>query len=784
MHPDDGFKAFLQIYDRYKELAHFSEADTRCKIIDCILKEALGYSEDNIVREPHVDSGFIDYKIIISNSCRFIIEAKRVGDYFQIPGIYSNRNYKVSGIIQNIENLQAAMKQVQKYCLDEGCKYAVVFNGHQIVVFSAIVLGMSWKEGYCFVFHSLEDMKDNFGLLWDVLSYDSIKSGSLITYLDKSKRELNFKRVIDDIYNRDEDLIRNNLYTYLQPISDIVFSELLNEKRTEILRECYVFGKTKLHENLKDYFQDNLPNFMYKYKIKDIIERDSEPEVFKQEYQSKKNVTEGSIAVLLGGIGSGKSTFLHRFFKVVLSEKEKENIIWFYVDFRNSPTDIKEIEKYIFDKIIEEWENKYESYLKEQIDNCGFNQNKCNTKTYITKLFNILQALKFSLTLVIDNVDQHERNFQENIFKVANHIKDLLKTFTIVALREETFLASQRCGVFDAYYVHKFHISSPNFIQLIIKRIDFTIRCLKDIDNQKFLPVIPQESTDELITYFTIIKTSLNRDNSQATKLKNFFDNISVGDMREALRMFSNFIISGNLNVKEIFEKHAVSRSYQISYHQFLKAIILGEHRFYIQDKSNIINLFDFDTTISDSHFNLLRILQYLNNKKDKNSELGRGYILINEIITIAENVSIRKDVIISSLKLLADYNLVELNNLSKKNIKSASYVKITFGGKYYLRYLSNNFVYLDLIFIDTPISNQHTLEKLKELYNLTELSKRLIRTEFFIEYLVSSEEDEYNSHPEYYSNEFTQKEFAKIIKEKFQKEKMEIENLNTKGRA
>lgn len=782
MHPDDGYRAIQRIYNKYKEYAYFSEADTRCKIIDSILKEALGYSENNIVREAHVDSGFIDYKILISNSCRFIIEAKKSGDYFHIPGLYGNRKYKVNGIIQNIENLQSAMNQVQRYCIDEGCKYAVVFNGHQIVIFSAIVLGMSWKEGYCYIFHSLEDIKNNFGLLWDILSLDSVKNGSLISYLDRSKRELYFKRVIDDIYNRDEDLIRNNLYTYLQPISDIVFSELLNENRTEILKECYVFGKTKLHNDLKDYFQDNLPYFMSKYKIKDIIERDSEPEVFMQEYQSKKDVTDGSIIVLLGGIGSGKSTFIHRFFKVVLTDKEKENILWFHIDFRNSPTNIREIEKYILNKIIDEWGNKYEFQFKALIDKYGFNQNKSNKKDYITKLFNILQALKFSITLVIDNVDQHERIFQENIFKVANHIKDLLKTLTIVALREETFLASQRCGVFDAYYVHKFHISSPNFISLIIKRIDFTIKCLRNIDKQNFLPVIPRDATNELITYFNIIRTSLNRDNPQAKKLKNFFDNISVGDMREALRMFSNFIISGNLNVKEMFEKHNVSGNYQISYHQFLKAIILGEHRFYIQDKSKIINLYDFDTTISDSHFNLLRILQYLSNKKDKYSELGRGYILINEIITIAETVSIKKDVIISSLKRLTEYNLVELNNLSKKNIESASYVKITFGGSYYLRYLAYNFVYLDLIFIDTPVTSQQTVDRLKEQYNSTELSKRLIRTEIFIDYLVNTEEDEFISHPEYYSNEFTQKEFAKKIKDEFQKEKAEIEQANTKG--
>lgn len=783
MHPDKAYENFVILYNEYKSnVVKLSETDTRCKIIDYILKDCLGYSEKNLIREPHVDSGFIDYKIEISGIPRLVIEAKKVGECFLIPLSYNSREYKINGVISTISNLLKAMNQARNYCVDIGCKYGVVFNGHQLVLFTAITIGSSWKEGYCYTFNSLEDIMNNFNLFWDILSYERINGGSLIEYLDKGIRDLQFQKVIEDIHNSDEDLIRNNLYTYIQPISELVFSELLDEKRTEILKQCYVFGRTNnpLATDLENYFIDKLPNFLQKYKVRDIMENQTKAGAFQKEYLNKSySNSDGSIIVLLGGIGSGKSTFLHRFFKIVLSDRE--NLIWFYIDFRNSPTDTEEIEGFILEKMVVEWESKYEAQIKPLLEMYGFSENKSDVKHYFTKLFCFLQNLKFSITLIIDNVDQHDRFYQEKIFKDANHLKDTLKTVTIVALREETFLASTRNGVFDAYYIPKFHIASPNFLQMIIKRINFTLECFKNINSQTFLPVIPVKATGDLIKYFTIIKSSLERTNKQSEQLKNFIDSVSVGNMREALRMFSNFIVSGNINVKEVFDKHVLSGAYQISYHQFLKAIILGEHRFYSQERSKVINLYDFDTAITDSHFNLLRILRYLNDRNNAQSDVGRGYVMISELISIAETVSIRKNVIYDSLLHLCKFHLVELNNLSKVNITTATYIKITHGGKYYLEYLSSLFVYLDLIYVDTPISNKEILNEIRELSTTTELSKRLYRTKLFINYLVMAEEEEFKNHPEYLSNEFTYKSFSKQLFEQFEKEKKEIAESHIK---
>lgn len=680
----------------------------------------------------------------------------------------NSRTYKIGGAISTVPNLIEALNQVRNYCNDIGCKYAAVFNGHQIVVFSAITIGKSWKEGHCVLFNSFSDIKDNFNLFWNMLASEHVTHGSLINYLEKGRRDITFSKLISTIHNPDQCWARNQLYTYIRPISDLVFSELLDEARTQVLKECYVFGKTNrpLIKEIDDYFVDKLPYFAMKYKIKELLQTETKAGAFEKDFLIKSyDKTKGSLIVLLGGIGSGKSTFLHRFFKLIL--ESHENLLWFYVDFRSAPIKDTEIESFILQKILEEWNERYLSKFNDLLQEVGFAIDTSDPKYFLSRLFNLLHRFKFGITITIDNVDQHEYNLQEKIFLTSYHLTDSLKTVTIIALREETFLTSTRTGIFDAYDTPKFHIASPDFFEMILKRIDFTFKVLT-YNPEKLLPGIPASALRDLKKYFSIIKASLRKKNKQSVKIVSFIDSVSVGNMREGLNMFNNFIVSGNTNIREIFERKAKSGSYQIAYHQFIKSIILGEYKYYLQNRSSVMNIFDFDTSLTDSHYNLLRILKYLINRFNKRSTIGRGYVSIQELVSAAAGVFLKNEVIRDSLLRLSSFNLVEYDNQSKTDLDSAAYVKITPAGKYYLSELIFEFVYIDSVFIDTPISDSTTEQNLRKYCDNTELELRLERTRLFVDYLYQAEIDELREHPEYLQNEFTNNSFAKEIKERF----------------
>lgn len=766
MDVDNALENLNRLLIKYKEIPDFSESDTRCKIIDIILKECLGWTEEDIVREPHVDSGFIDYKLNINGITHVVLEAKKTGSYFDIPKSMNARNYKIKGCIKGITSLHNAIKQARSYCIDIGSKYAIISNGYQFVIFSAFLPGRSWEEATCVVFNSLKDIKEHFNLFWNIFSRSSVSLGSLIEYLDKQRSNLSFNKVIDCIYNNDQKWSRNKLYQQLRPIADFVFSELIDAAKTDILKECYVFERSNrnLGDELDTLLIDRLPHYTANYKIKDIFEREARAGVFERQYYDfQKTDIDLPLVVLLGGVGSGKSTFLHRFFKVVL--KNKESLLWFYLDFRASSFDVNQIDDFIYSQILNQFQLKYFNEIKDILEKVGFNPSIGDKRDHIKKLFTLLKYLKFSIAIVIDNVDQHDFKFQENLFIFSNHLCKEIKVITILSLREETFFLSTRNGVFDAFHVPVFHISSPNFLNMILPRIKFSIDLLM---NEEFTKRqrIDQSTKDDLIRFFEILKRSLSKDNEQSRRIVSFFENVSVGNMREALQMFSNFLISGNTNIEEMFvkEKDEDGDTFQIAFHQLLKSIMLGEFRFYSSDRSKTANIFDFDTSISDSHFNQLRILNYLSEKRNAKSLVGRGYISIDDIIIKAEDVTLPRNVVIDSLSRLSQFSLVLYDNQSRTDLVTASFVKITPAGDLYLNDLIHQFGYLDNVLFDTPVADTDLVSQIRHSLNEYSLPNRVNRTKLFIQYLLKSEQSEFANRPQLLQSEFGNKLFAKDL--------------------
>ena len=75
---------------------------------------------------------------------------------------------------------------------------------------------------------------------------------------------------------------------------------------------------------------------------------------------------------------------------------DKENLLWFYLDFRNCPSQDSEISDFTYNEIMNQWKNKYEENLLEILKKTGFNVSKKNKKDYFSKLFSFLDYLKFS----------------------------------------------------------------------------------------------------------------------------------------------------------------------------------------------------------------------------------------------------------------------------------------------------------------------------------------------------------------------------------------------------
>ncbi len=469
---DNSLEQFNKILG--EKWAKLSESDTRAKIIDPIFKDCLGWDESDITREENTDSGFIDY--IFRDGIRplFIIEAKKEGKSFEIPEERTNRKFALNGIISKEKNLMIAIEQAQKYCIDKGSNISIISNGHQFVIFEAFKVGKPWREGKCIIFNGIKDLQSNYHIFYNYLNKNSVLAGSLHKILSDKTNIINYTRALEGIPNKDALLTRNYLNQYISPFTDFVFEDIIEQKQINILKECYIFEKTdqETHEGIRKIFADLVPYYEGKDNIKSFYETEKSAGKFEEHVRSsqEKSDIKGRLILLLGGIGSGKTTFLHRFFNVILDEIVKKS--WFYVDFKTAPIDKDKLEDYVFDKIIKNFESRYYEKVKFQIEKSGINLDKNNPEKYVKSIFSILSWLNYSNALVFDNVDQLDEEMQEIIFLLAQNLTYKLDTLTILALREESYYRSQLTGAFGAYHLTKFHISAPNFEKLILSRIE------------------------------------------------------------------------------------------------------------------------------------------------------------------------------------------------------------------------------------------------------------------------------------------------------------------------
>ena len=773
------------------------ESDTRAKIIDPLFKDCLGWAEEDIRRETHVNKGFLDYTFSVNNSKKFVLEAKAEGNSFTVPEAYSSKRYRIAGTISTDRKIKEAIDQAQRYCVECGARYGVVSNGHQYIIFEAFGSDLEWRKGRCMVFRSLQDVEENFGLFWNVLNKESVANGSLRRYVSEKESPVTFVVPKESIHPKDTPLTRNDLNPILDPFMNHIFGDMTDVSQLNVLMSCYVRRKEyeSMNRQIGGFF-DRPPKFSEKYNVAVLIESETDAGDFQRIYEKcqsflRTQAPQGSLLLLMGGIGSGKTTFLHHFFSFVITRKEKT--IWFYVDFSKTAPKLDEIESYIYGSILQDFEKRYgqqHNKLKEDLRKIGIDSIQPNAKDMCV-LFSKLTQEGYTLSLVLDNVDQHyyvEPKYQEQVLLVARNLTETLRSITILTLREESFFRSTMSGALDAFIAPVIHTASPHFGELVRRRIDFVMDLLKksdeEIEHETRSRIDFRPHKDTLSRFFEIIGRSLKSSSPYGEEILRFMDQMSGGDMRTALHFFRTFLVSGNTDVNDMLARDARDRAnglqgYFVPFHHVVKSVILEHSRLYSSPPSRIMNVFHVNPHYTNSHFLHLRLLDYLNDRASFDTVYGEGFVEINDIVAAAEEVSINRRAISDSLKKLAFFGLVQFENQMKDGYDKASHVRITRSGSYYLKELAHKFQYVDLVWMDTPISDPNLVREQKKHFVETrgyktsqQLDERFLRTKLFLDYLAKREEKEFKENPEFLDSTFARKKFMPDISKSFEKQK------------
>jgi hypothetical protein len=807
-----------------------SESDTRVKVVERILKEVCQWPETQLSREDKVNSGYTDYQLKVRNAPTVAVEAKREGLAFTLPSTATMKSLKLNGVLVTDPQVKEAISQVRQYCDDEGIKYALATNGYTWIVFRAIRDDMPWREGRARIFPSIEYIKEHFVEFWNLLSYQAICEGSLDDEfgfgLPASRKLL---RVIDKLYNADLPLRRNRLNTQLRPIVTYIFEDIAAQEDSDLLQSCYVHtGSLRIvAEDLNVVITDAIPQQLIEEGTQPIGEKEDDFLVFNDKIEKAIRTKRGGLYLLLGGIGSGKTTFLKRYEKILAKNLLNRHAYTFNLDFLKAPIEIGELEPFLWGEVLDTLRHKYaadaieeRSYLKtlfkDKLKNLertalrgvkkhteGYEQAigpyllqwQENTSDYVPKLLKFASVIKNkSVVLFIDNVDQLDPDYQAQIFLLAQRITRLAASITIIALREESYYAPSIQNIFTAYTSHKFHIASPQFRAMIINRIEYAIRMLEgsEVSRDTVLKGYTFDTLD-ICEFLRIVQNSVFEWSRRILAL--FIECLCFGNMRLSLQMFTTFLTSGATDADKMLLIYRRSGAYHVAFHEFLKSVMLQDRAYYKEDQSPVLNVFNCTSQRNASHFTALRILILLLEHRSESSPEGRGYVELSRLVgTFAEVFDNVKDVS-NTLDRLVTRQLIEVNTRSTRTVSGASHVRVTAAGWYYVNYLSHKFAYLDLVLQDTPLNDDdlevYLRQSVYEVNNLTDreqekfarMQVRFNRTQKFLTYLCKEEEKEYDAYGLAHAPRTLRSKFMPNIQTKFQREREYIEHRLVEGR-
>lgn len=795
VHPDNALITLQQVKQDFQEFCdskgNVSEADTRAKIIDKVLTTVLGWPEQAIQRERHIHEGYLDYELEVNKKSLITVEAKKVGTPFVFP-IHERvqKSLKLSGSILTIPEINEAISQVRKYCDNEGIRYAVATNGYAWIVFRAIREDIGWRQGNALAFPSLEYIIKNFMLFWNLLSHEAVSAGSLDTEFGSSLRvSRESHRVSNILFNADMPLMRNRLNMQLQPLVRLIFSDITGENQLDILQSCYVhYGSLRIvARDIGAAITDTIPAYLRRQRAEPLFQTTNGAGRFSEMISEAMNLASGELCLLLGGIGSGKTTFLKRYQLTVGRDILANHSLWFHIDFLEAPIDPKDVEIFIWQTLLEQIRSRYgdlqleirrnirraykedievieETSLKPFKEGSIQHEEKLaeylgnwqsDTVNYVPRLLNTCEPRNNKkVVLFIDNVDQLSPESQAKTFLLAQRITRLIGSLTIVAMREESYYTASIQRSFTAYTNRKFHIASPRFLHVLRNRIIYAQRFLKERIETPTLGSSPYEQQDakDIYDLLTIVSESLF---GTSYNIMRFIETICFGNMRDALGMFIAFITSGASDVDKMIGIYRREGDYFVGFHEFVKSVMLAARKYYKEEQSPILNVFDCGTYKNSSHFTALRILRLLLSYRAQASREGQGYIEITRILSSFEDIFDNTEDFIVTLNRLLRAQLVEVNTRSTESVTDASHVRVTSSGWYYSRYLVRSFCYLDLVLQDTPFNSNQVAEDLKQSVYLVDnlhdreedkverVEARFNRVEVFLDYLRNEEDQE-----------------------------------------
>lgn len=733
-----------------------NEAATRFDLIDGLLLNVLRWPREQVRPEEHSAAGYADY-VLGRPQRQGVVEAKREGKTFRLPP-ETPRQASLETLFTLDPELKAAVEQVLGYAAAFGLPYAAVANGRQLVAFLANRIdGVEPLKGRALAFHSLEDMKDGFADLWDGLSRPGVESRRLSAMLRDPSSPAPPPKGSTLIPSYPAAARSSQFIGDLRMLAELFLVDLVDSRGVseEFLRECYLNSGA-----LSQYA--TVSRTILKSRYPEALEQDLEVQI--ESARTRKGVPQSLLSdvaaaslsarpiILLGYVGVGKTMFIRHLVRVDAKALLSDAIV-LYVDLGSEPA-LEELEPFIAERFIEDlaanhgrkiFESEYarrvykqelaefekgpwgeladshpEQYRLKEVEHLASRLE--DRQTHLRRSLQYLAEVeRRQIVTILDNVDQRPAEVQDRVFVISETLAKSWPGTVFIALRPDTFNRSRRSGALAAYQPRVFAVEPPRIDRVLEKRMEYA---RKQIAAPEALPpgLDALSNTEALDSYLEVIRLSLRR--SQA--LLELVDNVSGQNARRAIELLTTVVGSPHAHPQKTIDR-AKDGHYNIPFHEFLRAVMLGDRAHYDPASSHIPNLLDMSTDDGREHFLLPMCLSALQRMSEPGVQ--DGFVSAQRVYEYAQDLGFRPEQVTWQLERAIAAGAVEPSPIDG----SPDRYRATPLGSYVEKRLLGDFTYLDEVSIDTPIVDNSTRALTQEA---EKTSERIERTYRFVKYL------------------------------------------------
>jgi hypothetical protein len=771
---DAAFEIFLGIQGSVAQLEPtlISEQDARLKVIDRVLVECLQWGLGDIQAEEQAGTGFVDYKLSIDGRARLVVEAKRDSRPLGLSGLTSGRAYKLNGPVFKTEAAREGIEQAVRYCAHKGAELACVTNGREWIVFrgSRLCDGSDTLAGSAFGFETLAAVRDQFRLFYNLLARPSVAQLNFRAHFQEAEgrpiRTELFRKPIRA--PESAKLVEADKLSHdLDKIMLSFFRNLTGDNDPDLIAKCFVTSREseaadksllRISESLAERMKDL-----------DTQSGDELVQAIRRVHTTRRH----EFILVVGTKGSGKSTFVERFFKFVLPRDLVRAIVPIRVDLAESNGDEAQVAQWLERRVLETAEREVFKGAPsfEELEGMFFDEyqrwrsgtlrplyetNRDQFKVefgrhietrreerphdYICGMMrHVVNNRRRVPCLVFDNADHFTIEFQERVFQFARSIYEQQLCVVLLPITDKTSWQLSRQGAIQSFYCETLYLPTPPARVVLEKRIGYLSEKLAGEKAAPGTGYFLGRGIELAISDLREFAACLQAIFVQTGAVSEWIGNLSNCDVRRGLDLARLVATSPHLRPRELLKAFVEKTAVFVPPRLVRKAIVRGKYDIYPIGKHKFVqNIFYLTAEVDTSPLLGVRILQLLTDAQHEEEDGRTTFISVDRVIEYLVAMDLAERPVALWLESLLRTGLCLCYDPTTVKLLPGSLVEISPAGKQHLAWALRDLVYMESMMLVTPILVRPVYEELRALCDRTTPDEA--RT-FFVQYLIGQDE-------------------------------------------